>query len=112
MSSLLPAHGSVERPAPDRTEVVVDGTGSGAVLSVLASETAQAVLCALDAGPKPVSEIAEAADTSLQNARYHVERLREAGFVEPVDTWYSEKGREMTVYGLLVDRLVLRFESR
>ncbi|MFD1686651.1 ArsR/SmtB family transcription factor [Halobellus litoreus] len=112
MASLLPTHRSVERSSPDRAEVVVDGSGSGSVLSVLASETAHTILTVLRDEPQPISAIAEAAETSLQNARYHVERLCEAGFVEPVDTWYSAKGREMTVYGLAVDHLVVRFEAR
>ena len=111
MASLLPARQSVECAAASSTEVVVDGSGSGAVLSVLASETAQRVLTALREDPKPVSAIAERADTSLQNTRYHVGRLCDAGFVEPVDTWYSAKGREMTVYALASDRLVIRFEA-
>ena len=55
--------------------------------------------------------IAEATDTSIQNAQYHVERLRDAGFVEPVDVWYSAKGKQMTVYAVTLDRLVVRFDS-
>lgn len=110
MASLLPTCKSVEHSVPTRTEIVVDGTGSGAVLSAIASETAQQILRALRDGPKPVSTIADDAGTSLQNVRYHIDQLCEAKFVEPVDTWYSEKGRKMTVYGLAVDQLVIRFE--
>ena len=110
MASLLPTCKSVEHSVPTRTEIVVDGTGSGAVLSAIASETAQQILRALRDGPKPVSTIADDAGTSLQNVRYHIDQLCEAEFVEPVDTWYSEKGRKMTVYGLAVDQLVIRFE--
>ncbi|SDX78132.1 ArsR/SmtB family transcription factor [Halobellus clavatus] len=110
MASLLPTRQSVPSPASTRKEVVVDGSESGTVLSVLSSQTARRILAALRDGPKPVSEIAPAAETSLQNARYHVERLCEAEFVEPVDTWYSKKGREMTVYGLRTTELVIRFD--
>jgi DNA-binding transcriptional ArsR family regulator len=112
MASLLPSQQPIDPPSPDRTEVVVDGTSSAAMLSTLSSETARDVLAALRADPKPLSAIADAADTSIQNARYHVERLRDAGFVEPVDVWYSRKGREMTVYAVTTDRLVIRFEPR
>lgn len=110
MASLLPSRETVEHPSTDRTEIVVDGTGSGAALSALTSETARAVLGALRDEPKPVSMIAEAADTSIQNARYHVDRLHDAGFVEPVGVWYSAKGKEMTVYASTLDLLVVRFE--
>jgi hypothetical protein len=37
-------------------------------------------------------------DTSLQNAQYHLKNLEDADIIEEVDTVYSEKGREMTVY--------------
>ncbi|QCC47050.1 ArsR/SmtB family transcription factor [Halobellus limi] len=111
MAGLLPSPRSIEQPPQERTEVVVDGSGSGTVFTVLASETAHTILGALREEPRPVSAIAETVETSLQNTRYHVERLCEAGFVEPVDTRYSAKGREMTVYGLRVDRLVIRFED-
>ena len=112
MASLLPTHDPVERPPADRTEIVVDGSGSGAALSALTSETARAVLGALREEPKPVSAVAAATDTSIQNARYHVERLRDAGFVEPAGVRYSAKGKEMTVYASTLDRLVVRFEPR
>ena len=68
MASLLPTCKSVEHSVPTRTEIVVDGTGSGAVLSAIASETAQQILRALRDGPKPVSTIADDAGTSIQNA--------------------------------------------
>lgn len=110
MASLLPSRRSVDPPSPDRTEVVVDGSGSAAVLSVLRSETARRVLAALRADPKPLSAVADAADTSIQNARYHVERLCDAGLVKPIDEWYSRKGKEMTVYAVTTDRLVIRVE--
>ncbi|RLM83656.1 ArsR family transcriptional regulator, partial [Halobellus sp. Atlit-38R] len=61
-----------------------------------------------DDNPAPASDIAEAADTSVQNARYHLEHLCEADLVETVDTWYSKKGTEMTVYALSVEELVIQ----
>lgn len=110
MASLLPSREPVEQPSTGPTEIIVDGTESETALSALTSETARAVLGALRDEPKPISMIAEATDTSIQNARYHVERLRDAGFVEPVDVWYSAKGKEMTVYASTLDRLVVQFE--
>ena len=100
----------VDPPSPDRTEVVVDGSGSAAVLSTLSSETARDVLAALRADPKPLSAVVDAAGASIRNARYHVERLCDAGLVEPIDEWCSRKGKEMTVYAVTTDRLVIRVE--
>jgi hypothetical protein len=42
---------------------------------------------------------------------YHVKRLDDAGVITTVKTWYSEKGREMTVYGISSEKLVIEIES-
>ena len=49
--------------------------------------------------PATPSGVADRLDLSLQNAQYHIGNLEDAGLIEQVDTVYSEKGREMTVYG-------------
>jgi hypothetical protein len=36
-------------------------------------------------------------------------RLEENDLVEPIDTWYSVKGREMTIYALTAEKLVVQF---
>jgi DNA-binding PadR family transcriptional regulator len=36
-------------------------------------------------------------------------RLEENGLVEPIDTQYSVKGREMNVYALTAEKLVVQF---
>lgn len=46
----------------------------------------------------PPSVIANRVDTSIQNAQYHLNKLRNAGLIEVIDTCYSEKGREMNVF--------------
>jgi hypothetical protein len=45
-------------------------------------------------------------DTSVQNLHYHLTQLGEADLVEQVDTVYSSRGNEMTVYGPTSDPLV------
>ncbi|NLV11557.1 helix-turn-helix domain-containing protein [Halomicrobium mukohataei] len=76
------------------------------VLDALASDTGRATFQALFEEPRTPSEIADRVDTSVQNVHYHLSNLEDAELVEPVDTIYSEKGNEMTVYGPASDPLV------
>ncbi|WP_224449578.1 ArsR/SmtB family transcription factor [Haloprofundus salilacus] len=76
------------------------------VLDALASDTARRLLRSLFEEPRTPSELAHHTDTSVQNINYHLMNLREAGLTEAVDTQYSKKGREMTVYGPTSDPLV------
>lgn len=99
----------IEHTPSEQNDLTVDGDSSSDVLRTLSSDTAQAILGTLGDDPKPVSEISEAVGTSLQNTQYHVERLVDAGLVEPVDVWYSAKGREMSVYALTAEKLLVQF---
>lgn len=80
-------------------------------MRALGSETAQTLLCALQADPATASDLTATVETSLQNVRYHLDRLCEVGLVEPVDTWYSVRGRSMTVYAATTERLVVDFDD-
>lgn len=77
------------------------------VLGALSSDTAREILSTLYDEPTTASELADAVDTSIQNARYHLEKLQEAELIEQVDTWYSSRGTEMTVYAPTNEPLVL-----
>jgi DNA-binding transcriptional ArsR family regulator len=90
-------------------DIIVDEEQPSDVLQTVSSDTAQQILATLDGEPATTSDIAEAIDTSIQNAKYHLDRLYEADLVEAVDTWYSIKGAEMTVYALSVEELVVQF---
>ena len=93
----------------ERADLTVSGDSQVDALSALSSATAQSILGALDGDPKTTSEIAEMVDTSIQNVHHHLRRLEENGLVEPIDTWYSVKGKEMTVYALAAEKLVVQF---
>ncbi|MFC6875491.1 ArsR/SmtB family transcription factor [Halobellus marinus] len=111
MPTAFPHHNPVDHTPRGQTSVVVDNNHPTNVLQTISSDTAQQILAALDDGPATTSDIAEVADTSIQNAKYHLEHLCEAGVVEAVDTWYSTKGTEMTVYALAVEELVIHFTN-
>ena len=85
----------------------VEGEETDDVLDALGPDTRRAVYRTLFESPGTPSEIAERVDTSIQNLHYHLSTLEDAGLIAPVDTRYSEKGNEMTVYAPATDPLVL-----
>ena len=99
MSGLLPSTPDIipERD-PDPRVIGLDSDDAGELLAALSSDTARALLAALHDEPATPSVLAKRVDTSLQNVQYHLEKLEKAELIEEVDTWYSEKGREMSVY--------------
>lgn len=94
------------RPGSNPRVVAIDSESATSVINAIASETAREIVATLHEEPGPPSRIADGVDTSIANVNYHLEKLQEAGLVEPVDTWYSEKGREMKVYAPTEDPLV------
>ena len=99
MSGLLPSEPDTSAASETDPRVVgLDDDDAGEVLAALSSETARQLLAALHDDPDSASAVAERVDTSLQNAQYHLGRMRDAGLVEVIDTVYSAKGREMKVY--------------
>jgi len=90
----------------------LDSEEAGDLLSSLASDTARSVLTALHDEPATASEVADRVDTSLQNARHHLNSLQDADLVEVAETRYSSKGREMNVYAPARDPTVVFVGSR
>jgi DNA-binding transcriptional ArsR family regulator len=107
MASALPHQPRVDHAPRKQTGITIADDEPADVLQALTSETAQKILRTLGDEPGTASDIADAVDTSLQNVQYHLNRLCETDLVEPVETWYSAKGKEMTVYALTTKRLVI-----
>jgi DNA-binding transcriptional ArsR family regulator len=94
--------------ADERPRVLdVDDDDTDEVLDALSSDTGRALYRTLFDEPGTASEVANRCGTSVQNAHYHLSNLQTAGLIEPIETVYSEKGNEMTVYGPATDPLVL-----
>lgn len=108
MAQLLPfrSPGTIDIDGPPRL-VSIDDDAANDVISALSSETARAILSHLYTEPTHASAVADAVGTSLQNARYHLDNLQSAEVIEPVDTWYSARGTEMTVYAPTSEALVV-----
>lgn len=76
-------------------------------IEALRTSTARSLLQQIYDEPATASELADRTETSIQNAQYHLDSLREADLIEVVGTWYSTKGREMDVYGPKHDPLMI-----
>ena len=104
--SLLPSSPDVSPDSEPRV-VGLDSEEADDLMAALSSGTARRILAELHDDPAPPGELADRVDTSLQNAQYHLEKLEDAGAIEIVGTAYSEKGREMSVYGPADSPLVI-----
>lgn len=99
MGRLLPIRTPVSsRPDREPRLVEIDDDAADEVFEALSSKTARTIFSTLHETPATASDLAEVADTSLQNVRYHLDKLAEAELIEVTDTWYSNRGREMKVY--------------
>lgn len=100
MSRLLPFRSDETTPTPEQPPRVVDLDSDDAdqVFGALSSDTARRIYTCLHEEPRTPSDIAEEIDSSIQNVRYHLEKLEDAGLIDVVDVWYSSRGNEMNVY--------------
>lgn len=110
MSRYFPLQVSRDR-TPEPVVVEIDEEAANEVFEVLSSKTARLMLGSLYADPKTASELADQAETSLQNVRYHLDKFEAAGFIESVGEAYSEQGNEMTVYAPTYDPLIVAARS-
>lgn len=81
------------------------------LFEALGDETTLKIYTAIQQDPKTPPELRELTDTSLQNTHYHLNKLEDAELVEPVDTWVSERGKELNVYGPTNSPLILSFAA-
>lgn len=107
MSQILPFKSEVEVSRDSPRVIALEGEESEAIFSALASDTSRSIYRTLYEEPATASEVADQVDTSVQNARYHLEKLEAAGLIDAVDTWYSSRGNEMTVYAAMDEALIV-----
>jgi DNA-binding transcriptional ArsR family regulator len=72
----------------------------------IASQTANDILHILSQGQKTASDLTGLLNIPMGTLKYHIDNLLEAGLVEIAETRYSVKGREVKVYQLK-DQLVI-----
>jgi DNA-binding transcriptional ArsR family regulator len=81
------------------------------IFKALSGESTCRIYREIQRSPKTASELQQVLDTSIQNVHYHLDKLEEAGLIEPVDARYSEKGAEMSVFGPTHSPLIISFAS-
>jgi DNA-binding transcriptional ArsR family regulator len=77
------------------------------IARAMASQTANAVIQAFGGGPLTSSEVARLMKIPITTASYHIENLLDAGLLEVTETRWSEKGREVKVYALANQVLII-----
>ena len=113
MPKLLPSRSDPEIDrSGDPSVLYVDNDQTQELVSTLSSDTTMAVFRRLNEDPLTASEVAAELDLSIQNASYHLDKLQQADLIEVVDTCYSETGREMNVYAVASEPLVLVLGTR
>lgn len=73
----------------------------------IASPTANEILHILAGGPKTASDLTELLNIPMGTLKYHIDNLLEAGLIEIAETRYSVKGREVKVYSLRDQLLIV-----
>ncbi len=110
MSGRFPLKPSIDHTPASNAVIDISKDGASTVFDALGNETALAIICELDQ-PMTVSDIASNLDVTLQSVAYHIRKLHCAGLVEDVGTWYSKKGREMTVYAPISEQLEIKLKE-
>ncbi len=82
------------------------------IAKAMASPTAGDLFNTLSDGPLTATALAERTGFPLTTVKYHLNNLLEADLIEVVDTRWSEKGREMKIYGVKDQVVVLAPRKR
>jgi DNA-binding transcriptional ArsR family regulator len=77
------------------------------ISKAMASQTASDILQLLAEGQKSLTEITDRLDIPLTTAKYHIENLLEAGLIIVAETKYSVKGREIKIYAVTNQLLIV-----
>jgi len=77
------------------------------IAKAMSSQTASDILQLLAESPKSLTGITERLLIPLTTAKYHTENLLDAGLILIADTKYSVKGREIKIYSLTNQLLIV-----
>jgi predicted transcriptional regulator len=76
------------------------------IAKAMSSQTASDILRLLAKNNQSLSEITDQLGVPLTTAKYHIENMLDAGLITIANTKYSVKGREVKIYSLS-DQLVI-----
>jgi DNA-binding transcriptional ArsR family regulator len=111
MSGIRDLFGEKSLTGRETSLVVIEMPDAEAVslFKTLSDDTTIQIYTAIQEEPKVAPELKDDSETTIQNIHYHLDKLEDAGLIEPVGTWVSDTGVEMTVYGAIYDPLVISF---
>ncbi len=105
--SILPLRDE-SQPPPNAPRILgLDSEAADKAFEVLTASTTRAVLSIIYEQPSTPTEIHDEVGTSLQTVHYHLEKLEDAGLIEPAGDEYSENGTEMTLYAPVTEAIAL-----
>jgi hypothetical protein len=96
-------------PYAARDVILLEPGGEQAqkIAKAMGSQTAGDILQLFKTGPKTSTEVTDQLGIPMGTAKYHIENLLDAGLIEVTKTKYSVKGREVKVYGLKDQLLIV-----
>jgi DNA-binding transcriptional ArsR family regulator len=77
------------------------------IAKAMGSQTASDILQILGEGPRSLTDITERLNIPMNTAKYHIENLLDAGLIAVSQTKYSIKGREVKIYTLTNQLLIV-----
>jgi len=77
------------------------------IAKAMGSQTAGDILQILGEGPQSLTDITDRLSIPMNTAKYHVENLLDAGLIAVAETRYSVKGREVKIYTLSNQLLIV-----
>jgi DNA-binding transcriptional ArsR family regulator len=77
------------------------------IAKAMGSQTASDILQILGDGPRSLTDITDRLHIPMNTAKYHIENLLDAGLIAVEQTKYSIKGREVKIYTLTNQLLVV-----
>ncbi|MDD1667326.1 MAG: helix-turn-helix domain-containing protein [Methanomicrobiales archaeon] len=95
---------------PDGSGVIILEPGDAKaqkIAKAIASRTAGEILQLLKNGSETATHIAEALSIPITTVQYHLENLVDAEIITIVERRWSQKGREVKVYGLREQMLIV-----
>ncbi len=77
------------------------------IAKAIASPTAGDILQILAENPRSLTDITDRLSLPMNTAKYHIDNLLDAGVISVADTKYSVKGREVKIYSLTNQLLIV-----
>jgi DNA-binding transcriptional ArsR family regulator len=107
MSSIFPIK-SEKKVSVEKPEVVeLESERSEVVLDALSSKTTREVFLEIYEEESSISEISERTNNSIQNVKYHIEKLEESNLIEVARVKHTENGNQMKLYCPKTEAVVL-----